>query len=51
MRAIFIDDDADSRALAARAVIREFPGTEAVEVADLEALQVALDAGPRFDRD
>ncbi len=44
MRAIFIDDDADSRALAARAVTRAFPGTEAVEVADLEALQVALNA-------
>ena len=46
MRAIFIDDDADSRTLAARAVTRAFPGTDAVEVADLDALQAALDAGP-----
>ncbi|WP_207461630.1 histidine kinase dimerization/phosphoacceptor domain -containing protein [Azospirillum sp. SYSU D00513] len=46
MRAIFIDDDPDSRTLARRAVAREFPSMEAVEVADLDGLRVALDGGP-----
>jgi two-component sensor histidine kinase/CheY-like chemotaxis protein len=46
MRAIFIDDDADARTLAARAVTREFPGIDAVEVADMEGLYEALEGGP-----
>lgn len=46
MRILFVDDDPDTRALARRSVMQEFPDAQAVEAADRAGLAAALAAGP-----
>lgn len=46
MRILFVDDDPDTRALARRSVMQEFPGAEAAEATDRSGLDAALAAAP-----
>jgi two-component sensor histidine kinase len=46
MRILFVDDDPDTRALARRSVMQEFPGAEALEATDKPDLTAALGTGP-----
>jgi len=43
MRILFVDDDPDTRELAIRAVVQEFPGATVREAADLAGLERLLD--------
>jgi two-component sensor histidine kinase len=45
MRVLFADDDADTRKLAARAVLQELPQAQVVEASDRRSLSEALAAG------
>lgn len=45
MRILFVDDDPDTRALATRAVLREFPEAHGIEATDKLTLNAALAAG------
>src|SRR4051794_35469826 len=46
MRVLFLDDDPDARALALRALRKEFPDAEAVEPVDMAEFEAALSADP-----
>ena len=46
MRILFVDDDPDTRALAVRAVMQEFPIGESAEATDRGTLNEALASGP-----
>ena len=51
MRILIIDDNPDDRALARRALERDFPGLQVTEIPDAPGFERMLDAAPidRFD--